>query len=332
MRRRSDVRSNLPLPVGPNTSLMTFATPRGRHASGSSTRSELTVPSNDDVPQERLPSFLIIGVRKCGTTWIDQCLRLNPAFSLPKTTKEVSFFDRRHDRGLTWYSAHFQDAASDAICGECSPTYWSDPEVPNRIYKTLPDVKLIAVLRDPVERAWSAYLHVWREGRIPNRMQFWDAAEVFPDILQDGLYDAHLKRWRAYFPDSQLLLLLAEDVWSQPEESLNYITTWLGAPSASSVLPPSGRSRTEVPRSHLLSKVAHKVVMSLRDHDLHLAVNVGKRMGLQQMLFRQPPATRRDWLVMTRELRRNLQEYYSDSLKLISDTAGRDLREYWWTY
>jgi hypothetical protein len=281
-------------------------------------------------PFLRLPSFLLIGTRKSGTTWLDKALRLTPPLWLPPDTKEVSFFDQRYSRGFDWYAAHFQDADPNAICGECSPTYWSAPDVPERVRSLLPQVKLVTILRDPVERAWSAYLHLWRAGRIPRQLGFWHTSSLYPDILSDGLYDHHLARWRQYFPASQLRIMVAEDVWGEPDRYLTLLTEWLGAPAPAAQPPPIGRSRTELPRSHLLSHYATGTVRWLRARDIHSPVNIGKALGLQRLIFKRTRPRSVYLAQPTPDLRGELRDYYSGTVQLTSQLLGRDLGSLWW--
>src|SRR5258706_11489250 len=101
----------------------------------------------------KLPDFLIIGAQRSGTSTLYQYIARHPdvrgAFR-----KEVHYFDMHYDRGLDWYRACFP---TRGFTGESSPSYLIHPEVPARVAAVLPDIKLIAILRNPVERAYSAY-------------------------------------------------------------------------------------------------------------------------------------------------------------------------------
>src|SRR5215470_4416040 len=116
-----------------------------------------------------LPTFLIIGAQRCGTTSLFKAIAEHPAVVPPTFHKGVHYFDINYPRGIDWYQGHFPTrfagrratAGLDVppATGESSPYYLHHPAAPARIAAALPDVKLIALLRDPVERAFSAYKH-----------------------------------------------------------------------------------------------------------------------------------------------------------------------------
>jgi hypothetical protein len=122
-----------------------------------------------------LPDFLIVGAQRSGTTSLHEWLGAHPAVRFPRLGKGVHYFDTAADRDLTWYRSHFPTRASLARAarrtgvdrirvGEGSPYYLFHPAVPARVERALPAVQLIAILRDPVARAWSHYLHERRRG------------------------------------------------------------------------------------------------------------------------------------------------------------------------
>jgi Sulfotransferase domain len=122
-------------------------------------------------PARMLPGFLIVGAERCGTTSLFHVLRQHPAvFSSTLPRKEVHYFDLRYQRfGLGWYQCHFPltararltagRAGLDPVAFEATANYMFHPLAPGRIHRDLPGVKLIALVRDPVERAYSAHAH-----------------------------------------------------------------------------------------------------------------------------------------------------------------------------
>jgi hypothetical protein len=121
-----------------------------------------------------LPSFLIAGAERCGTSFMYQMLKQHPAvFSSGAPRKEVHYFDLAYDRGLAWYQGHFplrarasliaRRAGAAPVAFEASPDYMFYPPCPERIYRDLPGVKLLVLVNDPVKRAYSA--HRLRVGR-----------------------------------------------------------------------------------------------------------------------------------------------------------------------
>lgn len=114
-------------------------------------------------PWRELPAFLIIGTQKGGTTSLHDLLDHHPdvAMSVPK---EVHYFDLNYRRGERWYRAAFAFPRAGRVCGEATPFYLLHPHVPPRVARDLPDVKLVAMLREPVARTYSSWQHSCRKG------------------------------------------------------------------------------------------------------------------------------------------------------------------------
>ncbi|MCZ3386588.1 MAG: sulfotransferase domain-containing protein, partial [Actinomycetia bacterium] len=121
-----------------------------------------------------LPDMLIVGGQRCGTTTLFKALAQHRAFLGPTLRKGVHYFDLRADQSLDWYRAHFPTRgavenlrrAGDGrvVVGESSPYYLWHPLAADRIARTLPAVRVVALLRDPVERAYSAHAHELARG------------------------------------------------------------------------------------------------------------------------------------------------------------------------
>ncbi len=130
------------------------------------------------------PSYLIVGAQKAGTTFLYQEMTRHPQISAA-LTKEIHFFDDHYQRGLHWYQGFFPGAGS-RVMGEATPSYLFHPHAIGRIAHDLPDAKLIVLLRDPVRRAFSQYLHETRLGfeRAPT---FEEALALEPQRLNGEL-------------------------------------------------------------------------------------------------------------------------------------------------
>ena len=112
-----------------------------------------------------LPTFLVIGAQRAGTSLLHQILLGHPEVYVPRERKEVHYFDRYFERGVAWYEGYFPaaDAArSYRAIGEITPDYLATEEAPARIHALLPACRLIAILRNPVDRAYSWYQHARR--------------------------------------------------------------------------------------------------------------------------------------------------------------------------
>ena len=114
------------------------------------------------------PNFLVIGAQRSGTTWLDTALRAHPQVYLPERRKEIHYFDEHYSRGAEWYREFFSAAAARPglkAIGEVTPRYLFDPLVPQRIAGDFPSMRLIAILRNPADRAYSQFcMYVGRKG------------------------------------------------------------------------------------------------------------------------------------------------------------------------
>ena len=191
---------------------------------------------------ERLPDFLGLGTQKGGTTTLHQLLTKHPGVHLP-ACKEVHYFSKHWHHSKRWYADHFSEARPDQCCGEITPFYLFHPEVPQRIHRLLPRVKLLVLLRDPVERALSQVFHARKRGfetlvpaeaiaAEPERLASGDP-ESFQkhSYVSRSKYLEQLDRYESLFPPKQLLVLQSEAFFSNPEPTWNRLQTFLGLES-----------------------------------------------------------------------------------------------------
>ena len=165
-----------------------------------------------------LPSFLILGVAKCGTSALYDYITEHP--HVKKNQKEVGFFNTlRYEDGVRWYSTNFGETTDKIIAGEATPLYATMPSCAKKIKALFPNIKMIMMLRDPVERAWSQYRYF--QHFFPNSQSFAKQLKKEPtsrntyaqdnQYLQRGRYIEHVKRFHKHFPKDQLLIIHTED-------------------------------------------------------------------------------------------------------------------------
>jgi hypothetical protein len=193
--------------------------------------------------QAGLPNFVLIGALRSGTTSLARQLGAHPDVFVA-LQKEVRFFNRYFDRGVEWYRKQFAGAGTELAVGEATPTYMYDEQAMARIADLLPDVRLIAILRDPVDRAYS---HYWlNRARGSEELTFPAAVEAEPARLESGEYRyAYLEygRYLAYlrgvckrFPREALHVTLLEQFSKDPVGTYRTVCRFLGV-SDSSVPP-----------------------------------------------------------------------------------------------
>lgn len=186
------------------------------------------------------PSFLGIGAQRSGTTWLYAQLLGHPQVFVPTRRKELHYFDWNHDRGAGWYERWFPSPEELArggyrASGEITPEYLLDESAPARIAGALPEVRLIAMLRDPVDRAFSQYC--FRVQRFGERRTFERFYAERPDARRRGQYAARLAEYRRYFPSERFLVLVAESAFSRPQQAVRELARFLSVDESGFDLP-----------------------------------------------------------------------------------------------
>lgn len=226
------------------------------------------------------PDFAIIGAQRGGTTSLHAYLNAHPLVVTP-LKKELHFLTDRHQHGRDWYLGQFPPTVpSSAITGEATPYALFHPQSPRRLHAVAPHARLIVLLRNPVDRAYSHYL--LERSRGDELLSFADALDAEPlrlagearrlaadpraisaahnhaSYLARGHYAPQLARWLDLFPREQLLILRSEDLYANPGTSLTRVTNFLGLPPSAGV-PFTRHNQTSGP----------SLDPSLRDHLAH---------------------------------------------------------------
>jgi len=208
-----------------------------------------------------LPDFLIVGAQRAGSTSLFDYVCRHPRVPAP-SHKEIHFFDQNYFRGEGWYRSHFPTVlereylrrrhGAPPLMGESSPYYLFHPQVPGRVRETLSEARIVVLLRNPVERAYSHYQLTRRRGH--ESLSFEDAIAAEPDRLAGeeermerdpryasvphrfhsyvarGMYADQLERWLAVFPCDRVLVLASEELFAKPDETYGRTLAFLGLP------------------------------------------------------------------------------------------------------
>jgi hypothetical protein len=182
-------------------------------------------------PGLRLPDFLVIGAAKCGTTTLCALLDRHPdVYVHPR--KELNFFshDDGYARGLAWYAQQFATAGAAAVIGEGSPNYTKlslHPDAAPRIARALPHAKLIYVVRHPLRRMESAWLHARRSGHRSSA-SFTRTVRRQRSYVDTSDYGRQLAAYQRLFADDQILVVFLDDLESDPKGVLARCFEFLG--------------------------------------------------------------------------------------------------------
>jgi hypothetical protein len=181
--------------------------------------------------------FIGVGAEKAATTWLADCLREHPEIFVPKQ-KELFFFNEydphflevknyKYSKGLGWYEKYFQNADEENLKGEVSPTYLYCKKAAKRIKKNFPNAKILIILRDPVERAYSQYIHDLRLGLLDG-MSFNEAITKHRSYKIKSTYSDHVKNYFDIFSKKNVLVLVLDDIEKNPSEEIKIVYRFLG--------------------------------------------------------------------------------------------------------
>jgi hypothetical protein len=257
-----------------------------------------------------LPDFLVIGAQRCGTSSLYTYLGRHPRV-IPSLRKEVEYLSTRFGEGEGWYRAHFplraRLAASNLRGGrtqtfEATPDYLLDPRAPERAATLLPGAKIVVLVRDPVARAYSQYMHNRRLGQEP--LTFLEALDQEDSRIEGellrmssdpdydakplrrfgyvarGMYADQIKLWQAHYPAEQIQLIQTEAFFKDTSAIFGEILDFLGIPRWQpshfgnySVASPTGSSQGMVPAAR------EKLTETFKEPNRQLYDLVGRDLG-----------------------------------------------------
>jgi hypothetical protein len=253
-------------------------------------------------PLRVLPDFIIIGSMKCGTTSLYYDICEHPCVS-PAAYDEIGFFDSNFHLGLNWYRSMFptkrriediRRKEGVAITGEDTPFYFWNPVAAKRIQKLLPNIKLITILRNPIDRAYSEYQDVvssesnspsfetFIENEINTRRK--DSSliteenfEIFNQknsYLLKGIYVDQLKIWAGLFPKEQIFTLSTENLNSEPITALESVFQYLNLPDYKIKNTRRQKQKKYVPMNSQTRKI---LIEFFKPHNERLFKFIGKK-------------------------------------------------------
>jgi len=181
----------------------------------------------------RLPDFIIVGAMKCATTTLHRQLQCQPGIFMTDKTDEPSFFsnDEAYARGIEWYESLFAGAQASAISGESSTAYTKLPtyrRTVKRMRAALPHVRLIYIMRHPIDRLVSHYIHEWTQGVLSLPID--RAVDEFPELIHYSRYAMQLRPYLATYPAEQILPVFSERLRARPQQELARVCRFLGYP------------------------------------------------------------------------------------------------------
>jgi hypothetical protein len=279
---------------------------------------------------QKLPNFLCIGAERSGTTWLYEVLKNHPEVYLYPHIKEINFYSEHYQKGLNWYKQFFVGSrkSSYKAIGDISPQYFHEKEAPSRIAKDLPNIRLILILRNPVNRAFSEYTY--------NKLIL-NIEDSFMEFLQKkvrayeiGLYSQHLKRWLKVFPEEQFQIFIFEELMQDKINSLKKISNFLDINYSllDKTIIMSKIHSSDIPRFHGLYtqgyKFANKINEYLISKDLYLISSNLKRFKKLFDLFSSKDKKE----TIDQFLQKKLYLKYRNDILELESLLGKDI-DHW---
>ena len=281
----------------------------------------------------KLPDFIIIGAGKAGTTSLHNYLKQHPQIYLcPK--KETFYFTSQNYRSrhrkygaiqnLQEYQALFKEASSESVVGEVSTTYYSHAESAQLIHQTLPNVKILGILRNPIERAFSAY-----QMHVNNGSETRDFSEVIdPGIkyVSNGFYYSQLKLYYKTFSKSQIQISLYDDYCKDIGTFLKEIFTFIDVEPDFTPDTSKRRRIGGVPRQRWVRKLLaeENLVRATAATILKTVMPLETRQQIRQYLLQRNIVR----TSLDRENYLKLAEIYRDDILKLQDILDRDLSQW----
>lgn len=217
----------------------------------------------------QLPDFVYAGAGRAGSTYLHQVLQRHPDIFVPRT-KDVYYFDFNYDKGVSWYADFFTSAPAGSVLGDISMSYYVDPRVPSRIKETMPDVKLLFCLREPVARAFSHYYwemltyHHFSRKEFKRGLTFQQFAKD-DRIFRFGDYYNCLKPFFDIVDRSNIKVVFTEEIERDPRRVVADILMFLGVEAGKMAeISPERVNPGRVARFPWLAEVGYKLVDRVR--------------------------------------------------------------------
>jgi len=278
-------------------------------------------------------NFIGIGFSRTGSTWLSRCLAEHPDICFSKD-KETHFFnlDPRYAEGSSLYESYFDHCKNESVQGEFTAVYARESEkVAPRIYEYASDVKLLVMLRNPVERAFSNYMY--RKTRVGGYKSFEDVVEKNDPIIQEGFYMEHLKPFLKLFSKEQFIFIVQEESRKDPKGVIKEVYSQLGVDSSfepSCVGREINASKDHVYKLPWLQHAIQRVRMFVhRSKILGPVRNIAKTVGLTKIISRIQQANGTKGKVQERmleETRVKLMRHYLKDIEELETVTGLNLQ------
>lgn len=272
------------------------------------------------------PNLIYIGTSKAGSTWIYNLLNQHPhIFMAPG--KGAYYFDSHFENGEEWYLDHFRHAGNAQVRGEVSHSYLFSRQACERIYAFNPNVKLMACLRNPVDRAFSSYLDRVKNGRFSGTFE--QALEADEMLIDRGKYATHLKCYLDQFGRNGIHIARFDDIKNQPELFARELFEFLCVDQPDRIkMDLRKRMPAGKPRSTMITASAKRIAKGAKMLGLRRLIGTAKTsVLLRNVLYR--PYSDQDKPQMNVATREHLKTVFRGEIQQLDQMLGSNFEEQW---
>lgn len=273
--------------------------------------------------------FIGIGAQKSATTWIAKCLSEHPEICVGEG-KETHFFsdDKKFNQGINFYKGCFPFCKDKDIIGEYSTSYLSSPKASERIKHLFPKVKLMVCLRNPVDRAFSHYLHLKSKKSVEKNVPLRETIKRHPDIIENGRYGKYLEHYLNLFSRNQFLILFYEDIEKNPHNFIKKIYHFLEVDENFIPKGVDKKYHTSIVRFSPSYKKFEELYFALKKNVMgRLMMKTAKFFGLDSYLVNDfINKFNRLKFSLSREDRKYLSSLYKEDIQKLEGLINKDLK------
>lgn len=275
------------------------------------------------------PNMIGIGGQKCASTWLSECLRYHPQIFM-SDVKEIHYFTKYYNKGEEWYLQHFEKATRHKIVGEFSTLYLYEIDAPARIKKLLGNIKIVAVIRNPIERFISHYKQAIRKGLLNKKNyakldedSYKKAIILIPGLLNYGIYSDGLCRYVEMFGKENVKVLIKEDIDNDPAKELEKLYEYLGVDNeykpniVTKMISPG-----IVPRFMLPELIRQKLYWYFKNNNPKMIAFIKRHRIIE--LYRYINSNNKE-IHVDKDVYESLSKYYQEDIGKLEKLLCRDL-------
>ncbi|MEZ9551892.1 sulfotransferase domain-containing protein [Vibrio breoganii] len=269
-----------------------------------------------------LPNFIVVGAQRCGTTWLYDSLKSQQSVYLPLERKELHFFDDNFAKGIEWYENYYKNVNDETHIGDITPKYMYDLSCAKKIRDTLGQVKIVIMLRNPVDRLVSHFgLAVRDRGYDPDGLNNFISNN--PDAIERGMYYEQVKNYYEVFGQENVYLIKFDDIRKNQRVVLDNLSKFLGFKYESFTGKAKNNNDSYIPRWQWGYAKSKQLADALRRQGFDSLVESFKNSGFNKMFGRS-----NNKIAIDPKIKVEYQDVFKQDILNTMELTGLDLKDW----